>query len=121
MSRIGDYVIGEQEEGRIDVTHDNGEPSIPERDGGIQLDDNVPIPNRLADRSDLNTRFGDLQSTFEKMNEGQSFLLSGMTDKELVALRARVSRANKKLSATFRLSTEGKDESGIKGRVFRIE
>ena len=115
MSRIGDYVIGEQEGGRMSLPPDDP------REAAIQLEDDVPIPEQLTDRSDLNTRFGDLQSTFVKMNQGQSFVLSGMSDKEIVALRARVSRANKKLDGRFGLHMEGRDDNGINARIYRVE
>jgi hypothetical protein len=118
MSRIGDYIIGEQEEGRMEIASENNqEPVLP--DDNIILEDHYPIPEQLTDRSDLNTKFGNLP--FLKMDQGQSFLLTSMSDKEYVALRARVSRANKKLTGRFALHTESRDDSGISGRVYRVE
>ena len=118
MSRIGDYIIGEQEEGRMEMAAENNqEPVLP--DGSIILEDHHPIPEQLTDRSDLNNKFGNLP--FTAMAQGQSFLLTGMTDKEYVALRARVSRANKKHTGRFALHTESRDDSGISGRVYRVE
>ena len=70
MSRINDYVIGEQEAGRMPV---EDEPLGPE----IVLEDSVPIPDSLLERSDLNEKFGNLPKTIDKMEKGQSFALSG--------------------------------------------
>ena len=110
MSRISDYIIGEQEEGRMEMAAENNqEPVLP--DGSIILEDHHPIPEQLTDRSDLNNKFGNLP--FTAMAQGQSFLLTGMTDK--------VSRANKKHTGRFALHTESRDDSGISGRVYRVE
>ena len=115
MSRINDYVIGEQEAGRMPVDEDNGEPSI-------VIEDNVPIPDSLLERSDLNEKFGNLPETIGQMTRGQSFALTGLSDKEYTALRARVSRSNKKYpERRFALQTEGKDDAGVRGRVYRVE
>ena len=65
MSRINDYVIGEQEAGRMPV---EDEPLGPE----IVLEDSVPIPDSLLERSDLNEKFGNLPKTIDKM-ESQSW------------------------------------------------
>ena len=119
MSRIGDYVIGEQEEGRM-VIEDSFEPEIPPSESlSIKLDDDMPIPEDLLDRSDLNKRYGVLP--FTQMNIGQSFVLDQMTEKEYIALRARVSRANKRNAGRFALKQEDRSDAGIRGRVFRIE
>ena len=115
MSRITDYVIGEQEAGRMPVEDDNG-------DGNIVIEDNVPIPESLLERSDLNEKFGNLPETISQMTKGQSFALTGLSDKEYTALRARVSRSNKKFpERRFALQTESKDERGANGRVYRVE
>jgi hypothetical protein len=118
MSRIGDYVIGEQEEGRMDIP-DPVDPHIPERDEAIKLEDNIPIPPTMRERSDLNSRFGNLP--FGRMQVGQSFALTDMSEKEYTALRARVSRANKKHDGRFSLQTENRTENGISGRIFRVQ
>ena len=115
MSRINDYVIGEQEAGRMPV---EDEPLGPE----LVLEDSVPIPDSLLERSDLNEKFGNLPKTIDKMEKGQSFALSGLSDKEYTALRARVSRSNKKYpDRRFALQTEERGDAGTRGRVFRIE
>ena len=116
---IGDYVIGEQEEGRM-VIEDSFEPEIPSSESlSIKLDDDMPIPEDLLDRSDLNKRYGVLP--FTQMNIGQSFVLDQMTEKEYIALRARVSRANKRNAGRFALKQEDRSDAGVRGRVFRIE
>lgn len=117
MSRINDYVIGEEEAGRREVV-DSPEPQIPPP-VEITIDSGVPIPKDLIDRSDLNNRFGKLP--FHIMTEGQSFALDNLTDKEFVALRARVSRANKNTEGRFALKQEDKTEYGIRGRVYRVQ
>ena len=109
MSRINDYVIGEQEAGRMPV---EDEPLGPE----IVLEDSVPIPDSLLERSDLNEKFGNLPKTIDKMEKGQSFALSGLSDKETLA------RKNKKYpDRRFALQTEERGDGGTRGRVFRIE
>ena len=119
MSRIGDYIIGEEEEGRM--MEDHPEPYVPGRDDeDIKLESNVPIPDKFKNRSDLNTKFGNLP--FENMEIGQSFVLDGMTEREYTALRARVSRANKKHSPkVFNSSTEPTQGEDFRLRVFRTE
>ena len=117
MSRINDYIIDEEESGKREVV-DSPEPQIPPP-VEITIDSGVPIPKDLIDRSDLNNRFGKLP--FHLMNEGQSFALDNLSDKEFVALRARVSRANKNTEGRFALKQEDKTEYGIRGRVYRVE
>jgi len=115
MSRIGDYIIGEQEEGNMSI-EENFEPEIPER-AKVKLDDDMPIPDELIGRSDLNKRYGILP--FTDMEVGQSFVLDQMVEKEYIALRARVSLANKG-DARFALKQEERSDEGIRGRVFRV-
>ena len=117
MSRINDYIIDEEESGKREVV-DSPEPQIPPP-VEITIDSGVPIPKDLIDRSDLNNRFGKLP--FHIMTEGQSFALDNLRDKEFVALRARVSRANKNTEGRFALKQEDKTEYGIRGRVYRVE
>tara|TARA_R110002012_G_scaffold312823_1_gene523898 strand:- start:10689 stop:11048 length:360 start_codon:yes stop_codon:yes gene_type:complete len=119
MSRIGDYIIGEEESGNLQHDPNPQEPDIPDSQG-IAIDDSVPIPTHLLERSNLNSRFGHLP--FDSMQAGNSFALEGLTEKEFTALRARVSRANKKEAGTFALQTVNKHEDGaVDARVFRIE
>ena len=117
MSRVSDYIIGEEEAGRREVV-DSPEPQIPPP-VEITIDSGVPVPTELLERSDLNTRFGKLP--FHLMSEGQSFALDNLSDREFVALRQRVSRASKRSEGRFALKREDKTEHGIRGRVFRIE
>jgi hypothetical protein len=44
-----------------------------------------------------------------------------LSEKEFTALRARVSRANKKIDGQFALHTESREDGVINARVFRIE
>jgi hypothetical protein len=55
------------------------------------------------------------------MDEGQSFALDNLSEREFVALRARVSRANKNHEGRFALKQEDKTDHGIRGRVYRVE
>ena len=118
MSQIGNYIVGEQEEGRLPEDDGQLDPEMP-ASLTVRLDDDMPIPEALLDRSDLNKRYGVLP--FTQMNIGQSFVLDGMTEKEYIALRARVSRANKRTEARFALKQENRGEDGVRGRVFRVE
>jgi len=117
MSQINDYVLGEEEAGRREIV-DSPEPQIPPP-VAVTIDSGLPIPKELLSRSDLNTRFGKLP--FHIMTEGQSFALDNLSDREFVALRARVSRANKNHDGRFALKQEDKTEHGIRGRVYRVE
>jgi len=119
MSRINDYIIGEEEAGRTDLNPlDTSEPQIPPP-VEVTIDTGVPIPQELVSRSDLNSRFGKLP--FHLMDEGQSFALDNLSEREFVALRARVSRANKNHDGRFALKQEDKTDHGIRGRVYRVE
>ena len=119
MSRIGDYVIEKEENGELE--HDFNPPETDNSEStGIEIDDSVPIPSHLVERSNLNSKFGHLP--FEKMDTGNSFALEGLTEKEFTALRARVSRANKREIGNFALQTVNKhDDGAVDARVFRIE
>ena len=111
MSRINDYIIDEEESGKREVV-DSPEPQIPPP-VEITIDSGVPIPKDLIDRSDLNNRFGKLP--FHIMTEGQSFALDNLSDKEFVALRARVSRANKTPKADSHSSKKTKQSTAFVG------
>ena len=116
MSRMGDYVIGEEEAGKIDPVE---ELYPQEPNTGIEIDDSVPIPTHLLERSNLNSRFGHLP--FDSLEVGSSFPMRELSEKEFTALRARVSRANTKIDGQFALHTESREDGVINARVFRIE
>ena len=86
MSRVSDYIIGEEEAGRREVV-DSPEPQIPPP-VEITIDSGVPVPTELLERSDLNTRFGKLP--FHLMSEGQSFALDNLSESPAQAKAQKV-------------------------------
>jgi len=119
MSRMSDYIIGEEEAGNAQHDPNPFEPDVPET-SAVQIDEEIPIPSHLLERSNLNKKWGTLP--FSSMNIGNSFALTNLSPKEFTALRARVSRANKKQEGVFALHTVNKlDDGNVDARVFRIE